>query len=100
MILSLLAVTACGGEDLVTDDEATMFQDTVTDQIPEMRAYPDDVFKGIASNVCPILNPKNTAATNAMGVLGNYNEIPAAKRALVVGIAAGSACPEFKDKIN
>ncbi len=98
--LALLFVAACGGGGPVTDEEAAKFQDTVTDQVPEMRAYTDDVFKSIATNVCTILKVKDTSVADAVSVLDNYSKIPAAKRGLVAGIAIGAACPEFQAKVK
>jgi hypothetical protein len=101
MLLCLCAsLVACGGGGPVTDEEATKFQDLATDQVPQMGAYGDDVFKNIATNVCTLLKGKDTTAADAVGVMDNYSEIPADKRALVVGLAAGSACPQFKSKIK
>lgn len=98
--LALLLVAACGGGGPVTDEEASKFQDTVTDQVPEMRTYTDDVFKNIATNVCTVLKTKDASVADAVGVLDNYSKIPADKRGLVAGIAAGAACPELKTKIG
>jgi len=98
--LALLLVAACGGGGPVTDEEAAKFQDTVTDQVPEMRAYTDDVFKNIATNVCTVIKTKDASVADAVGVLDNYSKIPAGKREFVAGIAAGAACPELKDKIK
>ena len=94
------SLAACGGGGPVTGEKATKFQDLATDQVPEMRAYRDDVFKNIATNVCTLLKGKDTTAADAVGVMDNYSKIPADKRAFVVGLAAASACPEFKSKIK
>ena len=61
------SLAACGGGSLVTDEEAAKFHDVATDQVPEMSAYGDDVFKNIASNVCTLLKGKDTSAADAVG---------------------------------
>ncbi|MCW2904678.1 MAG: hypothetical protein JWO67_6943 [Streptosporangiaceae bacterium] len=93
------SLTACGGGP-VTDDEASAFLDVARDKVPGAANYNDDVLTAMAEQVCQVLKQEHTTAGDALDVMDNYKSLTAEEQATIVGIAVGSACPEYKNKIT
>ena len=94
-----LLLTGCGGEGPVTDDEASAFIDVARDQLPGASNYTEDQLTAMATQVCQVLQTDGTTAADAVGVMDNYSALSTEEQTTIVGLAAGSACPEQAAKV-